>query len=222
MKQIVQYGAIIAIFLFSAFKMQAQTSTNSKDTVVQLFGVVMTADSLRGIPDASVIVTGKGRGTITNEEGVFSIVVLKGDKIRFSSVGFKDKEINIPTNLPGNQYEVIQLLVSDTAYLPATIIKARPSRAQFERDFVNTDAPADQLEIARENTSEAKRRVLIATLPADGREAVNLQLRQTAQKYYYQGQQPPVNILNPMAWADFIRAWKEGDFKNQSSNSNNQ
>ena len=62
-------------------------------------------------------------------------------------------------------------MISDTAYLPATILRPRPTRAQFERDFVNTNVPADDIEIARENNSEAKRRALIAALPADGREA---------------------------------------------------
>ena len=55
----------------------------------------------------------------------------------------------------------------------------------------------------------------MATLPADGREAVKYQMQQQANKYYYSGQLPPMNILNPMAWADFIQAWKRGDFKNK-------
>ena len=97
--------------------------------------------------------------------------------------------------------------------MPATIIKPRPTRSQFERDFVNTEVPADQYEIARQNNDEAKRRFLLATLPQDGREAVNTLFRQQAAKYYYQGQQPPMNILNPFAWAEFIKAWKRGDFK---------
>lgn len=187
----------------------------SRDSVVQLYGVVMTADSLEAIPQASVIVENKFRGTFTNGQGVFSIAVLKGDQIRFSVIGFKDKVIDIPKNLEGNQYSIIQLMVTDTAYLPATILKPRPTRAQFERDFVNTDVPADQIEIARENTSEAKRRALIAALPPDGREAVSAQMRQQAKKYSYQGQVPPQNIFNPMAWAEFIKAWKRGDFKSK-------
>ena len=68
-------------------------SNAPRDSVVQLFGVVMTADSLQGIPSCSVIVEGKGRGTITSFDGVFSIVVLKGDRITFSSVGFKNRTI---------------------------------------------------------------------------------------------------------------------------------
>jgi hypothetical protein len=212
MKQFLQY---VVLFFVAALLTKRSVAQNraSKDSVVQLYGVIMTADSLQAIPGASVIVQDKGRGTLTNDDGVFSIVVLKGDFIRFSSVGFKEKTIEVPRNIEGNKYSVIQLMVNDTAYLPATIIKSRPSQAQFERDFVNTDVPADELEIARQNTDEAKRRILIATLPADGREAVNMQMRQQSARYYYQGQQAPVNLLNPMAWADFIRAWKRGDFK---------
>ncbi len=197
-------------------QVRAQNETR-RDSVIQLFGVVMTSDSLRAVPAASVIVMGKGRGTITNNDGVFSIVVLKGDHILFSSIGFKDKSIFIPRDLTETQYSVIQLLVSDTNYLPATILKPRPTREQFERDFANTRVPDDMYETARQNTDQAKLRALMATLPQDGREAVNYQLRQDANKYYYAGQIPPQNIFNPFAWAEFIKAWKRGDFKNKSS-----
>jgi hypothetical protein len=207
------------VLLAFCFQLKAQTPvapTGIKDSVIQLFGIVMTADSLRGIPSVSVIVEGKGRGTITNSDGVFSIAVLKGDKIKFSSIGFKDKSIAIPKNLTDNQYSVIQLLVTDTAYLPATILRPRPTKEQFERDFVNNVVPDDNYEVARKNTDEASRKLLLATLPQDGREAVNYQLKQQAAKYYYAGQIAPMNIFNPLAWADFIKAWKRGDFKSKN------
>jgi hypothetical protein len=183
------------------------------DSVVQLYGVVMTADSLRGLPAVSVIVNGTGRGTLTNNQGVFSIVVLKGDNIDFSCIGFKNKITKIPNDLIGNQYSIVQLMVTDTMYLPAAIIKPRPSREQFERDFVNTDVPDDNIEIARKNTDMATRRILMRSLPSDGKEAVNINLAKTAQKYYYSGQAPPMNIFNPFAWGEFIRSWKRGDYK---------
>lgn len=212
MKKIVLY---FLLFVFTVpFAAKAQFE-KLKDSVVQLYGVVMTADSLRGIPAVSVVVKGQNRGTITNEQGVFSIVVLKGDQIEFSSVGYKPKLVEIPKNLEGNQHSIIQLMVTDTVYLPATIIRPRPTKEQFERDFVNTDIPADALEIARQNNDESKRRVLARSLPADGKEATNFMLRQNANRYYYQGQAPPMNILNPFAWKEFIDAWKRGDFKSK-------
>jgi hypothetical protein len=187
-----------------------------KDSVVQFYGVVMTADSLQGIPSVSVVVKGQGRGTLSNEQGVFSIVVMKGDQIEFSSIGYKPKLYQIPKNLEGNQWSIIQLLVTDTMYLPATIIKPRPTREQFERDFVNTKVPDDEIEIARQNNDAVKRRVLARGLPSDAREAANLYLKKSATKYSYMGQNPPQNIFNPLAWADFIQAWKRGDFKNNN------
>lgn len=213
MDKILRY-LFILVSCFSAAGLSAQTTpAQSQDSVIQLYGVVMTADSLRALPGASVVVVGKGRGTLTNEYGVFSIAVLKGDKIEFTYVGFKDKTVSIPVDLSDNQYSLVQLMITDTAYLPATIIRARPSREQFERDFVNTPVPDDELEIARKNNDEAKRKVLIASLPRDGGEAVSQQFRNQAAKAYYAGQTPPMQVLNPAAWADFIKAWKRGDFK---------
>jgi hypothetical protein len=55
--------------------------------------------------------------------------------------------------------------------------------------------------------------VLISSLPRDGREAVSQQFRNQAAKAYYAGQTPPMQVFNPAAWADFIQAWKRGDFK---------
>ena len=215
MKKLLRY-ILLMIAVLAMQQSWSQQISPYRDSVIQLYGVVMTADSLQGIPSCSVIVEGKGRGTITSYDGVFSIAVLKGDKITFSSIGFKNRSIQIPTNLTETQYSVIQLLISDTAYLPATILKPRPTREQFERDFVNNKTPDDLYETARKNTDEATRRLLLAGLPSDGKEAVNFQLRQQATKAYYAGQVPPMNILNPAAWADFIQAWKRGDFKRKN------
>ncbi len=198
-------------FLFGT-KAKAQFET-VKDSVVQLYGVVMTADSLVGIPAVSVIIKGQNRGTITNNQGVFSIVVLKGDEVEFSHITYKPKTINIPRDIQGNQYSVLQLLIEDTVYLPVTIIKARPTRQQFERDFVNSKVSDDNVEILRKNNDLATRRILLQTTPGDGTGAAAMQMRNIANKAYYAGQQPPMGILNPAAWGEFIKAWKRGDYK---------
>jgi hypothetical protein len=220
MKKTILLPIILLFCLFSqnSFAQQVTTSTPNiyRDSVVQLFGVVMTADSLKAIPFASIVVNKKGRGTITNNDGVFSIAVNKGEKITFTCIGFKDRIISIPTNLEGNQYSVIQLMVNDTNFLPATILKPRPTRAQFERDFVNAKVDDDLYETARKNTNEAQKRIILASLPRDGKEAVGASLTNQAARYYYSGQLPPMNILNPVAWKSFINSWKRGDFKSKN------
>ncbi|MET6995852.1 carboxypeptidase-like regulatory domain-containing protein [Chitinophaga defluvii] len=203
---------ILFTFLFVPFLLKAQI-TQFKDSIIQLSGITMTADSLRAIPAVSIMVKGQGRGTISNSQGVFSIVAFKGDTLSFTAVGFKKKDYRIDPTLPGNNYSMIQLMVEDTTYLPVTIIKPYPTREEFERAFVSSDIPDDAYEIARKNTQAARLRALARYTPIDGREGVNMFLNKQAQSLYYAGQQPPQNIFNPLAWAQFIQAWKRGDFK---------
>lgn len=215
MKKFILYFLLL---LFAVpFTVKAQFE-NFKDSVVQLYGVVMSADSLQGLPSVSIMVKGRNQGTLTNDQGVFSIVVLKGDQLEFTSVGYKPKTVTIPKNLDGNQQSMIQLMIQDTIHLAATIIKKYPTREEFERDFANIKVPNDEAEIARQNLSEANRAALLSAYPKDGREATNYYFKQNAKKFYSAGQLPPQNIFNPMAWAEFIKAWKRGDFKSGNSN----
>lgn len=213
MKKLFRYLTFIAFFSPVAAKAQFETF---KDSVVQLYGVVMTADSLKAVPGASIVIKGQNRGTIANPGGVFSIVVLKGDQVEFTSVGFKPITVTIPKDLQGNRHSIIQLMTTDTVFLPATIIKPRPTKEQFERDFINNPVPDDQITIARKNNDEATRRALMATLPSDGREASTQYMRNYSTKLSYAGQVAPMNIFNPFAWNEFIKAWKRGDFKKKS------
>ena len=212
MKKFIQYTFFLMFLVPVAAKAQFETY---KDSVVQIYGVIMSADSLKALPSVSVTVKGRNQGTISSEQGVFSIPLLRGDVIEFTSVGYKPKLVTVPKDLVGNQQSMIQLMVEDTVYLPATIIKKRPTREEFERDFVTTAVPNDQQEIARQNLSERNLRALMAVYPKDGRETTNLYMKQNAQKYYSAGQLPPQNLFNPLAWAEFIKAWKRGDFKNK-------
>lgn len=213
MRKLLFYTFISLLIGNQAVRAQFETT---RDSVVQLYGVVMTADSLVGIPAVSIVVKGQNRGTITNAQGVFSIVVLKGDQVEFTHVTYKSKTVSIPRNLEGNQYSLVQLMVIDTVYLPATIIKPRPTPEQFARDFANAKVPDDDIEIARKNTSAANRRVWMRTIPGDGGEATRIQFNKIANKAVYQGALPPQNLFNPAAWASFIESWKRGDFKSKN------
>jgi hypothetical protein len=213
-KKTILYSGLLLLLFSQTAKAQFETS---RDSVVQLYGIIMTADSLVGIPAVSVMVKGQNRGTISNAQGVFSIVVLKGDQVEFTHVTYKPKTISIPRTLEGNQYSVVQLMVIDTVYLPATILRPRPTAEQFARDFAKTKVPDDDIEIARQNTSAAKRRILLRSIPGDGGEASRVQFNKIATRATYQGQTPPQNIFNPAAWASFIEAWKRGDFKNKNT-----
>jgi len=206
----------VTAFFYFCFAAHAQFESY-RDSVVQLYGVVMSADSLAALPAVSISVEGRNQGTISNDQGVFSIVVLKGDHLKFTSVGYKPHVVAIPQKLEGNQQSMIVTMVQDTIYLPTAIIKKYPTPEEFSREFARVEFPDDQQEIARKNLSEANRRLLMNTYPLSGTEANQQFMQQNVRKYYSQGQMPPQNIFNPLAWAEFIKAWKRGDFKRNKS-----
>ena len=99
MHKLLRYALLLVLSF--PLKMFAQFE-RGQDSIVQLYGVVMTADSLQAIPALSVVVKGTSRGTMTKDQGVFSIVVLKGDKVEFTSISFKAKTIEIPQKPESN------------------------------------------------------------------------------------------------------------------------
>jgi hypothetical protein len=201
-------------FLFLVFSYTSNAQFEAiKDSVVQVYGVVMTVDSLKGISGAFIKVKGQNRGTITSNQGVFSIAAFKGDVLEFTHVSFKGKEAVIPKNIQGNQFSVIQLMTPDTNFTATVIVKRKPSKEEFARDFVNKDVDDDEIELARKNLDASKRAVLSRVYARDGKEGVNATLRGVADKYYYNGQMPPMKILDVNAWREFIKSWKRGDYK---------
>jgi hypothetical protein len=85
---------LLAVMICSCCTKAHAQFESVRDSVVQLYGIVMTADSLVGIPAVNIMVRGQNRGTMTNAQGVFSIVVLKGDVVEFSHVSYKPKEVS--------------------------------------------------------------------------------------------------------------------------------
>ena len=208
------YCFLFLLLVAGGHKVCAQTGY---DNVIQINGVIMTADSLRAVPNVTVQVKNKNRGVESEYSGVFSIVCYKGDTLEFSSIGFRPKEYVVKKDIGGNIFSMIQLMVQDTFYLPETIIRPLPSKEGFDYAFLHWRIPNDQYEIARRNTDAYILRALAYTLPKDGHEAQSAYLQQQAREAVYYGQQKPMNILNPLAWGEFFEAWKRGDFRRKSN-----
>lgn len=211
---IISYCLLFVVCLFEGQSVYAQTDF---DNVIQINGVIMTADSLRGVPNVTVLVKNKNRGVESAYTGVFSIVCYKGDTLQFSCLGFKTKEFPISKNLSGDYYSMVQLMVQDTFYLPESIIRPLPTREGFDYAFLHWRIPNDRYEIARRNTDAYILRALAYTLPKDGHEAQSAAMQQAARDAVYYGQQRPMNILNPLAWGEFFEAWKRGDFRKKNN-----
>jgi hypothetical protein len=210
MKRLVYILVLIAALPFWG---NAQERKSTLDSLVEVSGVTLTADSTLVIPNVSIVIKGKQRGTISNDQGVFSIVAMKGDVLVFRAIGFKTRQVQVPAQLSGNHYAIAQLMAQDTTYLPLTIVKPYPTKEEFKDAFLHWQIPNDRYDIARSNTELEKLQNLMYYTSPDGGEGVNQSFNQQFRDAQYKGGFPPMNIFNPLAWAKFIQAIKNGDFK---------
>lgn len=208
-KSILTLLSFILITTFAA----AQDTGKADRKPIQFSGVVMTSDSLMAVPFASIYTKNGSMGTISDIKGFFTFAAYKGDTVVFSSVGFKNSMYVIPDTLDTDKYSMIKLLTMDTIELDPTIIRPIVNRALFDEFFVKLDVPDDDLERARKNLEKERMREEREEMGMDGVENQRYYQTQEARKFYYQGQVPPMNIFNPIAWAQFFEAWKRGDFK---------
>ena len=105
--------------------------------LVQFSGMVLdgTTSELIPVPYTNIVVKGKSRGTYTDFNGFFSIVVEKGDVIEFTAVGYKPVLFSIPTNLKDSRYSLVQLMSQDIINLPETVVFPWPSKEHFKLEF---------------------------------------------------------------------------------------
>jgi len=183
------------------------------DDLIQFSGVVITGDSLSPVPFTNVLIENTSKGTMTDYYGYFSFVAQKGDSILFSSVGYERARFIIPDTLTTNRYSLIQILDKDTIRLRETVIYPWPTREQFKEAFLAMEIPETDFDRAQRNLAQADMIARMDAAMPSGGETFKYSMQQYQQQLYYAGQAPPINVLNPVAWSQFIKAWKRGDFK---------
>jgi hypothetical protein len=200
-------------FLFACITFNGLSAQEENEDLIQFSGVVVTMDSLSPVPFASISVKSTSRGTTSDYYGYFSFVAQPNDTLIFSSIGFRDSDFVVPDDLEGNRYSLIHSMLQDTVEIDEVEIFPWPTPEQFKEAFLALDLPDDDIEIMRRNLSEDLMADKAAAMPMNGSLNFKWQNQQRANQLYFTGQYRPNNLLNPIAWAQFIQAWKRGDFK---------
>ena len=207
----------LALILPAPFVINAQKDLKHNEeyykNLVQFSGAVVTGDSLNPVAFTHIIDHNINFGTISDYYGYFSFVARKGDTISFSAIGFKKAKFVIPDTIQNNRYTMFQVMATDTIYLNETVIYPWPTKEQFKEAFLSLKIPDDDLEIARKNLERYELYVRAQAMPMDGSMNYRNYIDQTVSKLYYAGQTQPISLLNPFAWAQFIKAWQDGKFK---------
>ncbi|HMQ06485.1 MAG TPA: carboxypeptidase-like regulatory domain-containing protein [Saprospiraceae bacterium] len=210
----IYYTLILLITVLFSSNLHGQVEGQSR--YIQFSGKVVTEgpdEKIYPLPFTNVYIKGTTRGTVSESDGFFSLVAAKGDVVVFSQVGFKTVEYIVPDTLERTLYYWIQIMTQDSILLPEAVIRPFPSREHFRIEFLALDISDELQKNYSDVLAEELLREIRYNLPVDGREAINIYMRQTAEAFRYEGQFKPQQIFNPLAWKQFIDAWKRGDFK---------
>lgn len=189
------------------------TATAQEKKLIQLSGTVKN-ELLQPMPFAHILVLNNYRGAITNNFGNFSLVVEESDSVLISSVGYKRKYMEIPSNLASNFLNLEIILQVDTLAIEEAKIYPWKTYEEFRDAFVNLTLPTDDMERARRNIALIRTQIIMDHEPSARANFRNV-MEQQYQQTFIQGQFPSYQLLNPFAWAKFFKALKRGDFKSK-------
>lgn len=209
-------GVLAISTSFAQEKVKWQDDGSKARKLVQFTGIVVEGDSLKPVPYTSIIIKNTNRGTISDYFGYFSFVAQESDTLQFSAIGYANASFIIPDTLTTNKYSLIQVLRTDTVYLQTTEVYPWPTKEQFKQAFLKLEMPEDDLDRASRNMARADMKERMTGMAMDASLNYKYSMQQYQSKLYYAGQLPPNNLLNPIAWAKFIQAWKRGDYKKKN------
>jgi hypothetical protein len=179
--------------------------------LIQFSGVIRNLKS-ENIPDVNIINIHQKAGTTSNEKGMFSFIVGPSDSILFRAVGYKNTLVIIPDSLELAHYPRDVYMLGDTIHFAELKIFPWKTYDEFRVAFLRLEIQEDDMERAQKNIAIIKAQLNMDFEP-DADLSYRYAMQQQYDKIYYAGQFPSMPIFNPLNWAKFFSAIKNGDFK---------
>lgn len=198
--------------IFLSQEATAQDKTERK--VIQLSGIILNADSTDAVPGVNIYVPKKGRGTASGRFGYFSMPVLEGDSIIFTFIGLKKQTFKVPEKVENDRISLILTMEVDEIALAEIEVMPYPTEEEFKQAIIAMNV-VDPMSISRANMSPEMLLRWAESIPASGNENFRtFQQGQMIQNQDLYGPRP-LRLLDPFAWAQFIRSIKRGDLKSK-------
>lgn len=207
--KIFNYLAALIFFFYTTFR---EDPVMAATPLVQLTGMVINEDG-RPMEYAHILIINRHFGAITNERGMFSIVVAEHDSVRFSTLGYKPSILIIPDSLVEPHYHVEITMRRDTFQIEQVDIYPWKTYEEFKRALVELPSESKDMENARRNIAIIRAQIFMDTSPDPGVNFKEVMNREMARVMVGEELVPYNALLNPISWVQFFQALRNGDFK---------
>jgi hypothetical protein len=187
--------------------------TEAGVNIIHLTGRTLT-DSNEPVPYVHIILVNKKLATASDLQGNFNFPAEVNDTIVFRAVGFKYSTLIVRDTF-SIKYPFIPIMMhEDTIQLRELVIRPwQGSYERFKQAVLAYKLPVTELDRAAKNLSMMDLKALLINSPPTPTMAFRNTMKVYNDRLYWAGQLPPVSITNPLAWAQFFKALKNGDFK---------
>mgnify|MGYP002148103973 CR=1 FL=1 len=206
MKRLAKISLIVIAIV--AFFGATNTFGQSQRRIIQLSGIILSEDSVSGLPGAHIYVPKAGRGTTSNSVGFFTMPVLVGDSVVITSVGYERRHYIVP-NSASEYLTIIVEMVQDVTYLKEVEILPFPTEEVFKQAVLALNIPLNENGVDQKNLNAQLLALMLQSTPMDG----------AANYRYYMDQYPssinnkfqPITnpFLNVVNWAKFFKSLKD-------------
>lgn len=206
------------LLLLGSFTVALYGQEDEPDRYIQVTGII-TDVTYRPVPGVSIVSRKLKRATVSEPTGIYSITSTPGDTIFFRAMGFKRYHTVIPENYTESQAQADIVLETDTIEIEAVTILPWRNYSEFLRDMTKERAVDPVIENMNDNIASiyvaiANESGVRITPEAGYRYAMEQNFSAMATRQQY----PVNNLLNPFAWAKFVKGLKNGMLKNQNFN----
>lgn len=140
-------GLTFAFSFLVSFELSGQSDRQS---LVKISGVVFESDSLIPLPNAHFQILHKNIAGMTNPSGRFEVLILSGDTLKFTFVGYKDSYYKVVDTLNVGEYVIGVFLTRDTIQIQEVVVY--PRRKDLRQDFLGIKTEQNlQLDNAKRN-----------------------------------------------------------------------
>lgn len=209
--------SVLLLFCFNNLTVTAQDKKEKKHKFFHISGLTLS-DSTHSIPYVHIILKNKNLATASDIRGYFNFPAEENDTLIFSALGYKMKTLVVKDTFSVQYPNVDIVLEQDTIQLEELVITPwQGSYERFKKAVLAYEPPMTDMDRAYKNLAIMDLETLLYNSPATPTTAFRNTMANYNDQLYWAGQLPPVNITNPLAWAQFFKALKNGDFKRKKS-----
>ena len=168
------------------------------------------------VPNAGIISTRLKRGTMSDRSGIYSIVSMPGDTIIYRAMGYKINLAFIPGSAEGRHMTIDVILYPDTISIEEVVILPWRTYEEFKRDITQPREVDPVIANMNENLASVYASIAsssgVTITPEAG---FRYAMEQNFDAMSTRNQYPVNNLLNPFAWAKFLKGVKSGLLRNK-------